>query len=59
MKGAYAFKKLLEQAGRLALGTDFPVEDVSPFLTFHAAVARQDLEGYPERGFPDEGCLDP
>ena len=50
-KGAYAFKRLLEEAGILALGTDFPVEQVSPFLTFYAAVARKDLEGYPEGGY--------
>ncbi|HET8736842.1 MAG TPA: amidohydrolase [Pricia sp.] len=57
MKGAYAYKTLLEQAGRVALGTDFPVEDVSPFLTFYAAVARQDLEGYPEGGFQMKDAL--
>ena len=27
--GAYANKALLEQSGRIALGTDFPVEEVS------------------------------
>lgn len=57
MKGAYAFKSLLDQAGIVALGTDFPVEDVSPFLTFYAAVTRQDLEGYPEGGFQMEEAL--
>ncbi len=50
-KGAYAFKRLLEEAGLLALGTDFPVEEVSPFLTFYAAVTRQDTEGWPEGGY--------
>ncbi len=51
IKGAYAYKTLLEKAGTVALGTDFPVEQVSPFLTFYAAVARQDIDGYPEGGF--------
>ncbi|MDT0651288.1 amidohydrolase [Autumnicola edwardsiae] len=51
LKGAYAYKKLLDQAGIIALGTDFPVEEVSPFLTFYAAVTRQDTENYPEGGF--------
>ena len=55
--GAYAFKKLLEAAGKLALGTDFPVEQVSPFLTFYAAVARKDLKGYPEEGFQMQDAL--
>ena len=50
-KGAYAFNRLLEEAGIIALGTDFPVEKVSPFLTFYAAVARKDVKGYPEGGY--------
>ncbi|NND11717.1 MAG: amidohydrolase family protein, partial [Flavobacteriaceae bacterium] len=41
----------------VALGTDFPVERVSPFLTFYAAVARKDLENYPEGGFQMENAL--
>jgi hypothetical protein len=52
---AYAYKTLLNNAGKVALGTDFPIENVNPFLTFYAAVSRQDLENYPEGGFnPDE-----
>ncbi|WP_073181035.1 amidohydrolase [Flagellimonas flava] len=57
VEGAYAFKKLLDKAGIVALGTDFPVERVSPFLTFYAAVARQDLEEYPEGGFQMKDAL--
>jgi predicted amidohydrolase YtcJ len=37
MHGAYAYKALLESAGRIALGTDFPVEVVNPISTFYAA----------------------
>ena len=51
IKGAYAFKELLDINGRVVLGTDFPVEEVNPMLTFYAAVARQDLSGFPEGGF--------
>ncbi|XLS30143.1 amidohydrolase [Flavobacteriaceae bacterium M23B6Z8] len=55
IKGAYAFKTLLNKAGKVVLGTDFPVEKVSPFLTFYAAVTRKDLDNYPEGGFlPEE-----
>lgn len=55
MSGAYPFKSLLEASGTLPLGTDFPVEQVNPFLTFYAAVTRQDQVGYPEGGFtPDQ-----
>ncbi len=57
IKGAYAYKQLLEAHGKVALGTDFPVERVSPFLTFYAAVARQDLEQYPEGGFQMKNAL--
>ncbi|MBT8325043.1 MAG: amidohydrolase [Winogradskyella sp.] len=57
IKGAYAYKDLLNAYGKVALGTDFPVERVSPFLTFYASVARQDLDAYPEGGFQSENAL--
>ncbi|WOD42913.1 amidohydrolase [Hwangdonia lutea] len=57
IKGAYAYKDLLNKYGKIALGTDFPVEHVSPFYTFYAAVARQDLKGYPENGYQIENGL--
>ena len=41
----------------LALGTDYPVEQVNPFLTFYAAVARQDVQGFPKDGFQMEESL--
>ncbi len=57
IKGAYAFKELLDINGRVVLGTDFPVEKVDPMLTFYAAVARQDLSGFPEGGFQIQNGL--
>lgn len=57
IKGAYAYKDLLNQNGWVALGTDFPVEDISPMKTFLAAVFRQDAEGYPQGGFQMENAL--
>lgn len=57
IKGAYAFRTLLDKAGKVALGTDFPVEQVSPFLTFYAAVARKDMDGYPEGGYRMQQAL--
>jgi predicted amidohydrolase YtcJ len=51
MKGAYAFRNLLNRYGKIALGTDFPVEQVNPFLTFYAATYRKDLNNYPADGF--------
>lgn len=56
-KGAYAYKKLLNLSGKVALGTDFPVEYVSPFKTFYAAVARKDSKHYPEGGYQMENAL--
>lgn len=55
--GAYANKALLEQSGRIALGTDFPVEDINPFKTFYAAVVRKDSDAFPEEGYLPENKL--
>jgi predicted amidohydrolase YtcJ len=57
IKYAYAYKDLLKAAGMVALGTDFPVEDINPMYTFYAAVARKDLKGFPEGGFQMENAL--
>lgn len=57
IKGAYAYKQLLKENGWIPLGTDFPVEDISPFKTFYAAVVRQDAKGFPANGFQTENAL--
>jgi predicted amidohydrolase YtcJ len=57
LKGAYAYKQLLQENGWLPLGTDFPVEDISPFKTFYAAVVRKDAKGWPPDGFQMENAL--
>ncbi len=57
LKGAYAYQQLLKSYGKIALGTDFPVEQVSPFLTFHSAVARQDSDLFPKEGFQMDNAL--
>jgi len=57
LKTGYAFKQLLEQNNWLPLGTDFPVEEINPFKTFLAAVARQDSKGFPAGGFQMENAL--
>jgi predicted amidohydrolase YtcJ len=57
MKGAYAYKQLLEQNNWIPLGTDFPVEEINPFKTFLAAVVRKDAKGYPVEGFQMENAL--
>ncbi|GAA4735371.1 amidohydrolase [Flavisolibacter ginsenosidimutans] len=57
LKGAYAYRDLLKENGWIPLGTDFPVEDISPFKTFYAAVFRMDAKGFPAGGFQMENAL--
>ena len=57
IKNAYAYKKLLTAHGWLPLGTDFPVEDISPFKTFYAAVYRKDAKNYPSGGYQMSNAL--
>jgi predicted amidohydrolase YtcJ len=51
LAGAYAWRKVLDAGGRLALGSDFPVESPDPRLGLYAAVTRQDLQGNPPGGW--------
>lgn len=57
IKGAYAYKQLLETIGWTISGTDFPVEEIYPMYTFYAASVRKDLNGYPEEGYQMENVL--
>ena len=57
LKTAYAYAELLKQYGQLALGSDFPVEDINPLFGFHSAVARQDAKNYPAAGFQMENAI--
>ncbi|MBL1409895.1 amidohydrolase [Sphingobacterium faecale] len=57
IKGAYAYKDLLEQYGKVAIGSDFPIEHFNPLYGFHAAIARVDHSGYPAGGFQMENAL--
>jgi predicted amidohydrolase YtcJ len=51
LAGAYAWRKVLNAHGRLALGSDFPVESPDPRLGLYAAVTRQDPAGHPAGGW--------
>ncbi len=51
MKGAYAWKTLLNSGIALPLGSDFPVELANPFYGLHAAVTRQDRDNQPVKGW--------
>ena len=57
VRGAYAYQQLLKENNWIPLGTDFPVEDISTFKTFFAAVVRQDAKGFPEGGYQMENAL--
>ncbi|HEY4369327.1 MAG TPA: amidohydrolase [Steroidobacteraceae bacterium] len=51
IKGAYAWRSLIDAGARLAGGSDFPVELPNPFLGLYAAVTRQDRDGKPPGGW--------
>ena len=57
LKYSYSYEDLLKQNGWLPLGTDFPVEEISPLKTFYSAVARKDSKHYPKNGFQKENAL--
>ena len=55
IKGAYAWRSLLETGTIIPNGTDAPVERVNPFITFHSAVTRQSPDNQPAGGwYPDQ-----
>lgn len=51
IKGAYAWRTVLDKGVPLAAGSDFPVEEVAPLLGIYAAVTRQDATGKPPGGW--------
>ena len=59
IKNAYAYKQLLNQLEWLPNGTDFPIEQINPLLTYYASVFRKDAKGWPENGFQMENALSP
>jgi predicted amidohydrolase YtcJ len=57
LKGAYAWRRFLDQGTRIAGGSDFPVESPNPFYGWRAAVTRTDLEGRPPGGWHPEQAM--
>ncbi|GAB2614582.1 amidohydrolase [Belliella aquatica] len=57
IKTAYAYKDLLDQNGMIALGSDFPVEQINPMFGFHSAVVRKDAKNWPDDGFQIENRI--
>ncbi len=55
VKGAYAWRSILDTGTIIANGTDAPVEVVNTLRTFHAAIARQNERNEPPGGwYPDQ-----
>ncbi len=54
LRGAYAWRSLLNTGVVIPNGSDFPVERVNPLISFMASVARQDVHGWPAGGWYPE-----
>ncbi|MCB9399230.1 MAG: amidohydrolase [Acidobacteria bacterium] len=55
IKGAYAWRSLRELGLKIPMGSDFPVEGVSPWDGLYAAITTQDKQGHPPNGYrPDQ-----
>ncbi len=54
LKGAYAWKTMLDNKVPLAFGSDVPVESPNPFPGIAAAMSRQDARGEPAGGWMPE-----
>lgn len=51
IKGAYAWRSLINAGAVIAAGSDFPVEYPNPFYGLHASVTRQDKQNQPKSGW--------
>jgi predicted amidohydrolase YtcJ len=51
LKGAYAWASMQKNGVRLAFGTDYDVEPISPFRGLYACVTRERPEGGPKNGW--------
>ena len=55
IKGAYAWRTLIDRGNVVPNGTDSPVESYNPFLSMYCAVTRMDEHGQPKGGwYPQE-----
>lgn len=57
IKGAYAWRRLLDAGAVLANGSDFPVELANPWHGLYATVTRQDRNGLPAGGWYADQAL--
>jgi predicted amidohydrolase YtcJ len=54
IRGAYAWRSLLETGSIIPGGSDFPNDGLSPLWGFYAAFTRSDRDGYPQEGWHRE-----
>jgi predicted amidohydrolase YtcJ len=57
VRNAYRYKTLLAENGMIALGTDFPIEDIDPLNTFFSAVFRKPRGNKSQQVFQIEEAL--
>jgi predicted amidohydrolase YtcJ len=57
IRGAYAWRSLLNTGVVIPDGSDFPVEEVNPLISFHSAVTRQDATNWPPGGWYPEQVM--
>ena len=57
LRGAYAWRSLVNDGNRIVGGSDYPVELANPFFGIHAAVTRQDQQNQPAGGWLPEQKL--
>ena len=57
IKGAYAWRKILDTGAIIANGSDFPVELANPMHGLYASVTRRSRAGLPEQGWHAEEAL--
>lgn len=57
IKGAYAWRTLLDTGVIIPFGSDFPVEKIEPIRGFYSAVTRKHEDGKPDEGFFPEQLM--
>jgi predicted amidohydrolase YtcJ len=57
LKGAYAWRRFIDQGSILVSGSDYPIELANPFHGIHAAVTRQDHDNQPPLGWIPEQAI--
>jgi predicted amidohydrolase YtcJ len=57
IRGAYAWKSLLNSGSIIPAGSDFPNDIMQPLWGFYAAITRKDQDAQPENGWYPKQCM--